>query len=127
MYRNEHEKLLERVSTAEELAKDFGNINRCESSLRNFVRENAIACLHDMLREYQNEINIIGFLVDGVHVIYGISLDHFSDTDIQTQLQYLIRHIPVYVLLREGEKELAKRICHWLDETGNTTCKRVTK
>ena len=127
MYRSEYEKLLERVNTAAELAKDFGNINRCESSLRNFVRENAIACLQDMLQEYQNEINTFGFLVDGVHVIYGVSLEQFSDTDIQNQIQYLIRHIPVYVLLREGEKELAKRICHWLDETGSTTCKQVTK
>ena len=29
--------------------------------------------------------------------------------------QYIASHIPVYVLLREGEKELARRICHWLD------------
>ena len=54
-----------------------------------------------------------------MRVVYGVPLEQFSDTHIQNQLQYIANHIPVYVLLREGEKELAKRIFQWLDGTDN--------
>ena len=48
-------------------------------------------------------------------MVHGVPLEQFSDIHIQNQLQYIANHIPVYVLLWEGEKELAKRICQWLD------------
>ena len=120
MYRNEYEKALERVKTAAEFARDCSNISRCEANLRYYNHGQALACMQDMIREYESQIDTFGFWTDGVRVVHGVPMEQFSDVHIQTQLQYLIRHIPVYVLLREGEKELAKKIFQWLDGSDNT-------
>lgn len=117
MYRNEYEKALEQVKTAVEFARDCSNISRCETNMRYFNRGQALTCLQDMIREYESQINTFGLWIDGVRVVHGVPLEQFSDMHIQNQLQYIANHIPVYVLLREGEKELAKRICQWLDES----------
>lgn len=119
MYQSEYEKALEQIKTAVEFAEDCGNITRCENALRNFERGQAMACLQDMIREYGSQIDAFGIWVDGVSVVYGVPLEQFTDLDIQIQLQYMSRHIPAYVLLREGEKELAKRVCRWVDGMGN--------
>ena len=119
MYQSEYEKALEHVKTAVEFVQDYNNIIRCENTLRNFERGQAMACLKDMIREYGSQIDTFGTWVDGVHVVYGVPLEQFTDQDIWIQLQYVSRHIPAYVLLREGEKELAKRVCQWLDGTEN--------
>ena len=120
MYQKDYERTLERLKKADDLAKDHANISRCESNLRYYNRKQALACLQDMIREYTPQINEFGFLVDGMQVVEGVPLDQFTDEHIQTQLRYLIRRIPVYVLLREGQKELAKRLCQWLDGSRNT-------
>ena len=120
MYRNEYEKALEQVKTAVEFARDCSNISRCETNMRYFNRGQALICLQDMIREYESQINIFCLCIDGMRVIYGVPLEQFSDMHIQNQLQYIASHIPVYVLLREGEKELAKRICQWLDGSSDT-------
>lgn len=120
MYRDEYEETLERLKKAAELAKDYANVSRCESNLRYYNREQALACLQDMIREYAAQIDTFGFMVDGMQVIRGVPLEQFTDTHIQAQLRYLIRHIPAYVLLREGQQELAKQICQWLDGAKNT-------
>ena len=120
MYRNEYEKALEQVKTAVEFARDCSNISRCETNIRCFNRGQAMACLRDMIREYEGQINTFGLWIDGVRVVHGVPLEQFSDIHIQNQLQYIASHIPVYVLLREGEKELAKRIFQWLDGSSNT-------
>lgn len=119
MYQSEYEKALEQVKTAVEFAKDCNNITRCENTLRNFERGQAMACLQDMIREYGSQIDAFGIWFDGIRVVNGVPLDQFSDLDIQIQLQYVSQHIPAYVLLREGEKELAKRVCRWLDGAEN--------
>ena len=119
MYQSEYEKALEQVKTAVEFVRDCSNITRCENTLRNFERGQAMACLQDMIREYGSQIDAFGIWVDGVRVVNGVPLEQFTDLDIWIQLQYVSRHIPVYVLLREGEKELAKRACQWLDGTEN--------
>ena len=118
MYRNEYEKALEQVKTAVEFARDCSNISRCETNMHYFNRGQAMTCLQDMIREYESQINTFGLWIDGVRVVHGVPLEQFSDIHIQNQLQYIASHIPVYVLLREGEKELAKRICQWLDGSG---------
>ena len=120
MYRNEYEKALEQVKTAVEFVRDCSNISRCETNIRYFNRGQAMTCLQDMIREYENQINTFGLWIDGVRVVHGVLLEQFNDIHIQNQLQYVARHIPVYVLLRKGEKELAKRICQWLDGFCNT-------
>jgi hypothetical protein len=116
MYRNEYEKALEQVKTAVEFARDCSNISRCEANLRYYNRGQALVCLQDMIREYAVQIDTVGFMVDGMQVIRGVPLDQFTDDHIRAQLQYLIRRIPAYVLLREGQKELAKQMCQWLDQ-----------
>ena len=120
MYQKDYERTLERVNSAVELTKDCSNISRCETNLRYYNRKQALACLQDMIREYAPQINEFGFLVDGMQVVEGVPLDQFTDEHIHAQLRYLIRRIPVYVLLREGQKELAKRLCQWLDGSRNT-------
>lgn len=119
MYQDEYEKALEQVKNAVEFAGDCSNITRCENSLRNFERGQAMARLQDMIQEYGSQIDTFGIWVDGVRVVYGVPLEQFTDLEIRIQLQYVSRHIPAYVLLREGEKELAKRVCRWLDGMGN--------
>ena len=120
MYQKDYERTLERVNSAVELTKDCSNISRCETNLRHYNRKQALACLQDVIREYAPQINEFGFLVDGMQVVEGVPLEQFTDEHIQVQLRYLIRRIPVYVLLREGQKELAKRLCQWLDGSRNT-------
>lgn len=120
MYRNEYEQTLEWLKTAADLAKDYENISRCEFNLQHYNRGQALACLQDMIREYAVQIDTFGFMVDGMQVIRGVPLEQFTDDHIRAQLQYLIRRIPAYVLLREGQQELAKRICRWLDGSANT-------
>lgn len=119
MYQSEYEKALEQVKTAVEFAKDCSNINRCENALRNFERGQAMAFLQDMIQEYGSQINTFGIWGDGVRVVNGVPLEQITDLEIRIQLQYVSRHIPAYVLLREGEKELAKRVCRWLDGAEN--------
>ena len=119
MYRENYDQTIERMQSATELAKDYSNMKRCEENLQHYNRERAWMCLQDMIREYESQINTFGLWIDGVRVVHGVPLEQFSDTHIQNQLQYIASHIPVYVLLREGEKELAKRICQWLDGSGN--------
>ena len=119
MYQDEYEKALEQVKTAVEFARDCSNITRCENTLRNFERGQAMACLQDTIREYGSQIDALGIWVDGVRVVNGVPLEQITDLEIRIQLQYVSQHIPAYVLLREGEKELANRVCRWLDGTGN--------
>lgn len=116
MYQTEYERTLERVKSGVELAKDCSNISRCEANLRYYNRDRAWACLQDMIKEYAVQIDAFGSLTDGVHVTHGVPLDQFSDRNIQDHLWYLMRHIPVYVLLKEGQKELANQMCRWLDQ-----------
>ena len=119
MYQDEYEKASEQVKTAAEFARDCCNITRCENTLRNFERGRAMACLQDMIREYGSQIDAFGIWVDGVRVVNGVPLEQITDLEIRIQLQYVSRHIPAYVLLREGEKELAKQVCQWLDGAEN--------
>ena len=120
MYQKDYERTLEQVKSAVELAKDYSNISRCEINLQHYNCGQALACLQDMIREYAVQIDTFGFMVDGMQVIRGVPLEQFTDDHIRSQLQYLIRRIPAYVLLREGQHELAKRICRWLDGSANT-------
>ena len=119
MYQDEYEKALEQVKTAVEFVKDCSNITRCENALRNFERGQAMACLQYMIQEYGSQIDAFGIWGDGVRVVNGVPLEQITDLEIRIQLQYVSRHIPAYVLLREGEKELAKQVCRWLDGTHN--------
>ena len=119
MCRENYDKTIERMQSVAELAKDYNNKKRCEENLQHYNRERAWMCLQDMLREYAVQIDTFGFWVDGVRLIKGVTLESLSDQVVQTQLRYISSHIPAYVLLKEGEKELAKRMCEWLDSRIN--------
>lgn len=93
MYQKDYERTLEWVKSAVELAKDYGNISRCEINLQHYNRAQALACLQDMIREYAVQIDTFGFMVDGMQVIRGVPLEQFTDDHIRAQLQYLIRRI----------------------------------
>lgn len=110
MYQNEYDRTLEKIKTAAELAKDYSNISRCDQNLRYYSREKAWVCLQEVIREYATEIDAFGTVIDGKKVIRGVPIDELSDMEIQVQLYYLKIHIPVYVLLRAGQRELAKQI-----------------
>ena len=69
-----------------------------------------------MIREYRAEINVFGALFDRVIVEYNIDPKCKTDDEIQNQLIYIAQHIPLYVLMRKGEEELAKKICEWITE-----------
>lgn len=115
MYRNDYDKTLERIKTAGELSKDFENLQRCDRVLREFDREQAISVLTDVIRDYKSSINTYGFLFDGVRVVEINPPRQIKDEDLTIQIRYIMRHIPAYVLLREGEKELAKRVNDWIN------------
>ncbi len=119
MYREDYAKTVERIKSVAELAKDYNNMKRCEDNLRRYNRISAWNCLQDMFREYASQIETFGFWVDGTQLIKGALLDELSDQVVQMQLRYIGQHIPAYVLLKEGEKEFAKRMCEWIDKSFN--------
>lgn len=114
MHQKEYDEALERIKTAVSFAKDYSNMQCCEKNVREFLRKDALNCLQKVLYEYREQIDFFGAIVDGVKVCYNIDLDSISDENLKKQLTYIAKHIPVYVLMREGEKELAKKICEWM-------------
>lgn len=115
MYQQNYDKMVERIQSTMELAKDYSNMKRCKENLQHYDREKAWICLQDMFCEYAVQIDTFGSCVDGIRLIKGVSLESLSDQTLQTQLKYVGQHIPAYVFLKEGEKELAKSVCEWLD------------
>lgn len=115
MYRNDYEQTLERIKTASELARDFENLQRCNQVLKRFDRGQAISVLDDVIKDYRGLINTYGFLFDGIRVVENVLLFQLGDEALAGQIRYIMQHIPVYVMLREGEKELAKRINEWIN------------
>ena len=105
-----YDKTLERINTVLELSKDCINIKRCEDNLHFYNRGACWSCLLDMIREYALQLEFFGFCVDGVHLTKGTELCSLSDDELKMQVGYILKHIPVYVLLKEGEKELARNI-----------------
>lgn len=116
MDRKDYAKIIARIKTVGEFKRDCQNKERCEANLQRYDRVSAWQCLQDMLHEYAAQIETFGVLVDGIGLINGGEPEILSDQVVKMQLQYIERHIPVYVLLREGEKELAKRMCEWIEE-----------
>lgn len=116
MYQNEYNRAIEYIKTAADCLKDYRNIERCEQNVCYFARTAALQCLQDMIREYSAQINSFGFLVDQVTVNYHVQIDSMSDESIKNQLAYIARHIPIYVLIKKGEEEVAKKIGGWLIE-----------
>lgn len=116
MERKEYEKMMEQLKTAFKFAKDYCNVQRCETTLEDFEREQAVLTLRDLIHEYRNLINTYGFLFDGVHVIDNMPISKISDEALKMQIRYIKHHIPAYAFLRDGQEELAKKINAWLNK-----------
>ena len=114
MYQKEYDEAFERITTVASLADDYNNIQHCEKNIIEFDRKDALNCLQKVLYEYREQIDFFGVIVDGVKVCCSINLDYVSDENLKNQLKYIAKHIPVYVLMREGKHELAKKICEWM-------------
>ena len=109
--RKEHEKFVECIRIGVEYLNDYLSIKRCERNIRQFVREDAWTCLQDMINAYWPQIEVSAAFSNGTLFIRrNVDLNTESDESLIIQLIYIARHIPVYVLLRQGNRELAKLI-----------------
>lgn len=118
MYTNDYNKILERMKTAVELAHDLDNYERCSHVLQHYERIEAWHILQSLICEYFEQIEICG-LLEGIRLYGNVQLAQVSDQELCAQLRYIGLRIPAYVLVRESQKELAERICEWLDKTTN--------
>ena len=118
MKQQDYNKIIERIKSAAELFNDYNNMQRCQKNLLCYDRMNAWQCLQELLQEYEIQINTPGYWTDGTQLV-KVNFDDVSDRKIKEQLNYLREHIPMYVLLREGEKKCAKQMCEWFDRNIN--------
>lgn len=98
---------LNRFNTTKEFLEDGLALEKCRSVLDNYNRTEAIAHIQYLIQRYASEINQLGFLIDGVHVIHGVDYSTMSDLQIRDQLAYLGQRIAIYAFIREGEKKAA--------------------
>lgn len=117
MYCNEYERILERMKASADLAQDYTNMQSCKQHLQNYKRLDAWNCLQKMIQVYWSQIEFFGSF-NHIKIYDNVSLENTSDNCIQGQLMYIAQHIPVYVLIRKGEEEMAKRIYKWLEQAG---------
>ena len=114
--KNDYEKFVERMRTGLEYLNDYLNINRCKRNIRQFVREDAWDCLQDMINAYWPQIEASAEFSNGtLFVRRNVDFNTESDESILIQLIYIARHIPIYVLLRQGNREMASLIFKDLD------------
>ena len=104
------QEIAERFKTAQEFTQDYVSYCNCRGVVQNYVRFDAIRLLNTLIQRYKLEINEFGFLFDGVHVINGVNYDNMTDTQIIDQLIYIGQRIPAYAFIREGNKEIAKKL-----------------
>ena len=114
---NTHE-IAERFKTAQEFTQDYVSYCNCRVVVQNYVRCDAIRLLNTLIQRYKLEINEFGFLFDGVHVINGVNYDNMTDTQIMDQLIYIGQRIPTYAFIREGNKEMAKKLLREIGSSG---------
>lgn len=119
MYTNEYNKAVERLHTIAELAKDLGNYQQSMHLLRHYSRVESWNCLQKIIFDYHEQIELCG-LAEGIRLYSNVQLSQYSDQEIYSQLMYVARRIPIYVLVRESKKELAKQINKWLEENEQT-------
>ena len=114
MYTNEYNTALERLHTISELTKDLYNYEHGMQLLQHYSREESWNWLQRIICEYREQIELCG-LVEGLRLYSNVQISQYSDQQIYSQLMYVTRRIPMYVMVRESQKELAKQIIKWLD------------
>ena len=115
MYQKEYEKALEQLKSISEYQQDYSNWQHCIQNIQQYDRINAWSCLQEMIHHYANEIRLFGAIFDHVTLIQNVDINCYSDQALKDQLLYIAAHIPIYVLIRKGERELAHRLaegCH---------------
>ena len=105
-----NDEIMEKFRTTAELEHDYKNSQMCFALLQNYNRKTACEFYTKIVSEYEAEINTHGSLIDGRKLNYSNEFESLTDEQIKEQLQYLGNHIPVYVLLRKGEENLAKQM-----------------
>ena len=80
--------------------------------MENYNRPDAIACIQELINRYSNEINQLGFIIDGFH---NVDFSTLNDFQIRDQLIYIGQRIPIYAFIREGEKQV---VDYLLNEIG---------
>ena len=118
MNNNNTQEIAERFKTAQEFTQDYMSYCNCRGIVQNYVRFDAIYSLNALIQRYKSEINEFGFLFDGVHVINGVNYDNMTDMQIIDQLIYIGQRIPAYAFIREGNKEIAKKLLHEIGCSG---------
>ena len=105
-----NDEIMEKFRTTVELEHDYKNSQMCFALLQDYNRRTACEFCTKIVSEYEVEINTHGILIDGRNLNYSNEFESLTDEQIKEQLLYLGNHIPVYVLLRKGEENLAKQM-----------------
>lgn len=104
-----NDEIMEKFRTSVEMEHDYKNSQMCFALLQNYNRRTACKFCTKIVNEYETEINTYGSFIDGRKLNYSIEFESLTDEQIKEQLLYLGNHIPVYVLIRKGEENLAKQ------------------
>ena len=118
MNNNNTQEIAGRFKTAQEFTQDYMSYCNCRGIVQNYVRCDAIYLLNTLIQRYKSEINEFGFLFDGVRVINGVNYDNMTDMQIIDQLIYIGQRIPSYAFIREGNKEIAKKLLNQIGCSG---------
>lgn len=110
--------MAERFKTAQEFAQDYAAYCNCRGVVQNYIRRDAICLLNALIQRYESEINEFGFIFDGIHVISGVDYNNITDIQIINQLICIGQRIPAYAFIREGNKEIAKKLLNQIGCSG---------
>lgn len=115
--RNTTNEMIKRFNQAKEFEQDYFCYNKCKMVLNNYSRQEAIIYTQELIKRYESQINQFG-LLDGKHVVYNVDYSVISDMQILDQIIYIGQRIPVYALIREGEKKLAEELLNRIGYSG---------
>ena len=105
---NHLQEQIERFKTAADLVEDYEDFLECQRLITDFDRTQAFGHLQKIVHKYESQINQLGLFEGNIRVIHGVSFDDKDDYFIMSQLSFIGQRIPMYVFIREGEKELLK-------------------
>lgn len=100
------------IESAIDISEDTIACNKCQNAICEYSRVKAIQCLNELITHYEPYINQLGCLHPHftIWVAHNVDYSLYSDDEIKQQLYYIGKHIPIYVCLREGEKELVSKL-----------------
>ena len=114
---NNTEEIIKRFNQAKEFKEDCFSYSKCKTILSNYNRQEAIAFTQELIKRYEFQINQFG-LLDGRHVVHNVDYSVINDMQILDQIIYIGQRIPVYALIREGEKKLAEEFLNRIGYSG---------